>query len=376
MTAPELWCLGLMSGTSMDGVDAAILRTDGERVTAFGPRSFRPYDDTERAAIRAALAPARDLADRTARPEPLARAEAVVTNAHVEAVHGLAAAAAAEGIAVDLVGFHGQTVFHAPERGLTVQIGDGARLARETGFPVVFDLRAADVAAGGQGAPVAPVYHRALAERIGLALPAVVLNLGGVANVTLLAAGADPIAFDTGPANALMDDLLMRREGLAFDDGGRIAAGGRIDEAILARLLDHPYFAAPWPKSLDRDAFDAGPVEGLATADALATLAAFTARSIAAGLDLLPQRPALIVAAGGGARNPALLRHISDATGVPVTTADEAGLSGDFIEAEAFAYLAARSLKGLPLTFPGTTGVKAPTTGGVLARPDGVVEAG
>ncbi|ODN69787.1 anhydro-N-acetylmuramic acid kinase [Methylobrevis pamukkalensis] len=364
-----LWALGLMSGTSMDGVDAAVIRTDGERIDAFGPTFFRPYTDDERTTLRAALAEARHMTDRNARPPALAGAEKVVTDAHRDVVRRLAALTLDAGAIVDLVGFHGQTVFHAPERGLTVQIGDGARLARETGLPVVHDLRAADVGAGGQGAPLVPVYHRALAAHVGLDLPVAILNLGGVANITLLDAEADPVAFDTGPANALMDDLLMRREGLRFDDGGRIAASGSVDELALARLMAHPHFAAPWPKSLDRDAFDAGPVDHLATPDALATLAAFTAASIAAAVALLPARPRRIVAAGGGANNPELLRHIALATALAVTPAGSLGLSGNFLEAEAFAFLAVRSRRGLPLTFPGTTGVARPTTGGLLALP-------
>ncbi|SON56502.1 Anhydro-N-acetylmuramic acid kinase [Hartmannibacter diazotrophicus] len=363
-----VWCLGLMSGTSMDGVDAALILTDGETIADFGPTHFRPYKERERDAMRAALKEARGLDDRSARPPALAEAERIVTDCHIEVVRTLVAKADEAGIAAALVGFHGQTVFHAPDRRLTVQIGDGARLAHETGLPVIFDMRAADVASGGQGAPLVPVYHRALAQRAGLALPVVLANLGGVANITYLGADGTLGAFDTGPANALMDDFISRRLGHAFDEAGQIAAKGRVYEATLARLMDNPYFAAPWPKSLDRDAFDASAVEALSVEDGLATLAAFTARSLAAGIALLPDRPTRIVAVGGGARNPVLLGHIAEACGVDAVAGDTLGFAGDFVEAQAFGFLAARSVRGLPLTFPGTTGVREPMRGGVVAE--------
>ncbi|MBH0239154.1 anhydro-N-acetylmuramic acid kinase [Methylobrevis albus] len=364
-----VWALGLMSGTSMDGVDAALLLTDGLTVTDIGPTLFRPYAGDERAAIAAALPAARDVLARTDRPEPIAAAEHVVTEAHIAVVADLVAAAARAGITADVIGFHGQTVFHAPERGLTVQIGDGQRLAAASGLQVVYDLRAADVAAGGQGAPLVPIFHRALVARADLPLPVAVLNVGGVANVTFLGDADALFAFDTGPGNALMDDLLRRRAGLGYDDGGRIAAGGRVDEAVLADLMEHPFFAEPFPKSLDRDAFSPDAVEKLQTPDALATLAAFTAASVAAGIRLLPSPPQTIVVAGGGARNPVLVAMIAARSGIRTVTADSVGIAGDFVEAQAFGYLAARRLAGLPVTFPGTTGVMVPTVGGVIAHP-------
>lgn len=358
--------LGLMSGTSMDGVDAAILVTDGESVGGRGPRLFRPYADEERKVLRQALAEARGLSDRSARPGPLAEAERIVTEAHAEVVGQLLAENPEA--RVDLIGFHGQTVFHDPERRLTVQIGDGRGLARRLGRPVVYDFRAADVAAGGQGAPFVPAYHRALVTAAGLAGDTVVANIGGVANITRIGGEGSLRAGDTGPGNALIDDFVRARTGAPMDKGGRHAGEGRVDEAALAALMAHPFFAAPFPKSLDRDAFSLRPVAGLTVADGAATLAAFTARSLAKGVALAGGAGRIVVA-GGGAHNPVILKMLGEAAGVPVTTAAEIGWSVDFLEAEAFAFLAARSLAGLPLSYPETTGVPTPMPGGVRADP-------
>ncbi len=362
-----LRALGLMSGTSLDGIDVALVETDGERIGSLGPTGYRPYSDVERALLRRALEEAPSIEGRQDRRGCLVEAEALVTRAHAEAVeaflrdHGLAAEA------VDVVGFHGQTVLHRPEIGLTVQLGDGAALARRLGATVVYDLRAADMAAGGQGAPLVPVFHRALVEAAGFETPAAVLNIGGVANVTLI--GRDLLAFDTGPGNALLDDWMRERTGAGFDEDGRTAARGRPDEALLAWLLVHPYFVRRPPKSLDRNWFSHRIVAHLSTEDGAATLAAFTVRAIARALDFVDERPRRWIVGGGGARNGEMLRLLRAATGAEVVAADEVGWSAAYLEAQAFAFLAARSLRGLPLTFPSTTGAKAPTTGGVVARP-------
>ena len=358
--------LGLMSGTSMDAVDAAVLITDGEAIAGFGPRLFRPYTAAEREVLRAAIKDARELNDRKARPGALAEAERIVTEAHGEAIERLRREN--PDTAVDLIGFHGQTVLHSPERRLTVQIGEGAALAKRTGVPVVFDFRAADVAAGGEGAPLVPVYHRALAERAGLTGTIVIVNIGGVANITRLGADGSLVAGDAGPGNALLDDFVRARTGAAMDTGGELAARGEVDEAVLARLLANPWFERPLPKSLDRDAFSAEAVARLTTEDGAATLTAFTSRTIVKGI-VIAGGTERIVVAGGGASNPVLMRRLADDAGVPVMSSADLGWSPDFVEAEAFAYLAARSMRGLPLTFPGTTGIAVPTTGGVLVRP-------
>ncbi len=360
--------LGLMSGTSMDGIDAALIATDAEEVEAFGPTAFRPYSEAERAVLRAALAAATTLDDRDARPGVLAEAERIVTDAHAETVESLLARSDVDAGRVSLVGFHGQTVFHAPDRRLTVQIGDGVALARRLGIPVVYDFRAADVAAGGQGAPLVPIFHRALVRAAGLAGDVAVVNIGGVANVTRVGADGSLVAFDTGPGNALIDDLVRERTGAAMDRDGRLSLAGRVQAQTLAELIAHPWFDLPPPKSLDRDAFSRAPVARLSTEDAAATLAAFTAEAIVRAIRLAGGADAIVVC-GGGAHNPAIIENLARMSGVAVSTADAHGWSVDFIEAQAFAYLAARHVAGLPISFPETTGCPHPLTGGILARP-------
>ena len=362
--------IGLMSGTSLDGVDIAAVSTDGERITALGPRGYRPYGESERALLRQALAEATALDDRAARPGALARAEELVTAAHGEAV---ARFLAEHDIRPDIIGFHGQTVLHRPERRLTVQIGAGETLARLTGIPVAYDFRAADVAAGGQGAPLVPVFHRALAASLDRPRPLMVLNIGGVANVTWLGGeGDDPIACDTGPGNALIDDFMRARSGAAFDESGETAARGAVDEAWLARALADPFFAEPPPKSLDRNAFAANveTLNELSLEDGAATLAAFTAATVARIVAHLPRPPRSVIVAGGGARNRTLMHMLAERLApATVETAEAVGWSADALEAQAFAFLAARHVRGLPITFPGTTGVARAMTGGVMARP-------
>lgn len=360
--------LGLMSGTSLDGVDVALLETDGERVSSRGPMSYRPYGADERALLRQALDAAVRLTRRDERPDVLADAERLVTQAHAEAVtlflrdHGMASTD------IDIVGFHGQTVLHRPAARLTVQIGDGEALARRIGIDVVYDFRAADVATGGQGAPLVPVYHRALVCSQGLDGPVAVVNIGGVSNITYIDGGG-LLACDTGPGNALLDDFLMRRAGLPFDDGGRLAAEGVIDEAWVSGALDHPFFSSPPPKSLDRNDFAGLALPEWPLADGAATLTAFTVVAIARIVPLLPKSPLEWVIAGGGARNVTMMRWLGERLApANVRTADSLGWSSDAIEAQAFAYLAVRSLRGLPLTWPATTGVPEPMSGGILAR--------
>jgi anhydro-N-acetylmuramic acid kinase len=275
---------------------------------------------------------------------------------------------------VAVVGFHGQTVLHRPDRKLTIQIGNGQTLAGRLGIPVVYDFRAADVAAGGQGAPVVPVFHRAMVGLIKRAHPVGVLNLGGVANLTFIDNQAELIAFDTGPGNALIDDFVRLRTGQPRDDEGRAAAAGQVDEAAVARILAHPFFQRPPPKSLDRNAFrhwvaEEGRLTVKSTEDGVATLTAVTAAAVADAIKLLPRPPASWIAAGGGTRNPTLMRMLAERLSpARLDTAGTVGWSADALEAQAFAYLAVRTLKGLPLTFPTTTGVPQPLPGGVLIR--------
>jgi anhydro-N-acetylmuramic acid kinase len=364
--------VGLMSGTSLDGIDVAVIETDGERVTQFGPSDTTPYDAAERDLLRRALADAAGLRDRTARPGVLAAAERMVTERHAVAVEALLATHRIARATLDVVGFHGQTVLHRPHAGLTVQIGDGEALADRLGLPVVYDFRAADVAAGGQGAPLVPIYHAALAATIAQPRPLVVLNVGGVANITYIAGSGDPIACDTGPGNALIDDFMRARTGQSCDEDGATAARGRVHDAVIERVLADPFFAAPPPKSLDRNAF-AGVADGVAAlsvADGAATLTALTAAAVARIVPHLPAPPATVIVAGGGARNGTLLAMLAERLApARVETAGAVGWSADALEAQAFAYLAARRLRGLPITFPGTTGVPRATIGGALAMP-------
>ena len=363
-----LTVLGMMSGTSLDGVDAAILRTDGEGVAEPGARLFQPYDRQEREVLRAALAAA-PLAAADIPPPAFAAAAAVVDAAHLRAIEALLDQARLARREIDLVGFHGQTVFHAPERRITIQLGDGEALARAAGIDVVWDFRSADIAAGGQGAPLVPAYHRALAVAAGLEPPLALVNIGGVANITWIGKDGELIAFDTGPGNALIDDLVAARAGMRMDEDGRLAAAGHVDDAVLARLLAESFFEKRPPKSLDRNDFSIEPVAGLGLEDAAATLAAFTAEALARAARHLPRPPRRWIVCGGGARNPVILRQLAARVPAPATveTAGDHGWREEFVEAEAFAYLAARSLRGLPLTFPGTTGVEKPVLGGRLA---------
>jgi anhydro-N-acetylmuramic acid kinase len=357
-----------MSGTSLDGVDVALIETDGERIAEFGPTACRAYSPAERALLRRALADAAGLTDRSARPGVLQEAEALLTEVHAQVVERFLHENRL-GRDIVVVGFHGQTVLHRPDAQLTVQLGDGKDLARRLKLPVAYDFRAADVATGGQGAPLVPVFHRALVGRLDRPGPTAVLNVGGVANVTYLDAGETMIAFDTGPGNALIDDFMLARTGKPHDEDGAAAARGRVDEAFVADALKHPFFSLPFPKSLDRNAFRLDS-SGHSVADGAATLTALTAAGVARAVDLFPAPPRTWIVAGGGVRNATLMRMLAVRLGpAEVITADAVGWSADALEAQAFAYLAVRALRGLPITFPTTTGVARPMSGGVVAEP-------
>ncbi|GAB5470487.1 MAG: anhydro-N-acetylmuramic acid kinase [Rhodospirillales bacterium] len=354
------WIVGLMSGTSLDGVDAALLRSDGQRIEAAGATLTQPYEPEFRAALRAVLGGVGDVAG----------VERALTDRHAQAVETLLEQAGLTRSEIALVGFHGQTILHAPDEGRTWQIGDGRRLAARLGLPVVNDFRSADMAAGGEGAPLAPAYHRALAE--GLEKPLAVLNLGGVSNVTWIGPGPeDLVAGDCGPANALLDDWMLARRGQRYDAEGRLAASGVARPDLLRQAMAHPFFTRPLPKSLDRDAFRIEGLDDLDDATGAATLTAFTAAAVAAVVPLLPARPKRWLVTGGGRHNPTMMAALRELLGASVEPVEQVGWDGDALEAQAFAFLAARSLAGLPLTYPGTTGVAAPLSGGCLQRPSG-----
>jgi anhydro-N-acetylmuramic acid kinase len=363
--------IGLMSGTSLDGVDVALIETDGEQIVGFGPTGYRPYADGEQALLRQALLEGVGLSNRSARPGVLAEADTFVTRVHAETVEDFLATEHIDKSGIAIVGFHGQTVLHRPAARLTVQIGDGAALAARLGLTVAYDFRAADVAAGGQGAPLVPVFHQALARDLDSPHPIAVLNVGGVANVTFVD-GGDPIACDTGPGNAPIDDFMRARTGAPLDRDGDQAAKGRVDEAFVKRVLEDEFFNRPCPKSLDRNAFAFSNIglPDFSVADGAATLSALTAAAVARIVPHLPVPPRTWIVAGGGARNPTLMRMLAERLKpATVETANAVGWPSQSIEAQAFAYLAVRCMRGLPLTFPTTTGVERPLRGGVLARP-------
>ena len=365
--------LGFMSGTSLDAVDMAVLDTDGETIMAFGPAGERKLDEATRSLVLAATEAAKCWPRDAPPPPEFSPVAKAVAREHFAAADAFLARKGLAWRDIDLIGFHGQTVLHerpsAGRIGRTVQLGDGDLLARLAGVPVAYDFRTADVAAGGEGAPLAPIYHLARANASGLPSPSAVLNIGGVANVTLFGERADPLAFDTGPGNGMIDLLVQARGQGRFDAGGRLAAVGRVDGRVLEAYLAHPYFAARPPKSLDRYDFSLDPLAPLSTEDACATLVAFTAEAIAQGLRLAPEPPRVLVVAGGGRSNPELMRVLAEHAPCEVVAAEAVGWRGDALEAEAFAYLAARTLKGLPISFPGTTRAPQPMTGGRIARP-------
>jgi anhydro-N-acetylmuramic acid kinase len=370
--------IGLMSGTSMDGVDAAVIETDGEVVQILGPSRSTPFDDDTRQVLRKAVVAAR----RLDKPDPtipeIKLAGDMCTRLHIDAVNYLMSDHGLNAADIDVVGFHGQTINHRPDLGWTWQIGDGAALAEAVDIDVVADFRSNDVASGGQGAPFAPIYHWALSRSPAPGLvrpsawPIAVLNVGGVSNPTWIPSAAcspeDMIAFDSGPGNALIDDWMLKHTGRAIDENGAHAREGRVHEDVLARLMDHVHFDLPVPKSLDRHDFSLDAVEGLSLDDGAATLVAFTAAAVAKGMEHMPAAPKAWYVTGGGRHNPALMDALEDRLKTPITSVEALGWRGDDLEAELFAYLAVRSLKGLPLTMPGTTGVEKPVTGGRLFK--------
>lgn len=360
---PVLTAIGVISGTSMDAIDVSIVESDGRDRLSFGAGAGYPYPAETRSALQALIS-----APERAMSEPLEELEAAVTAAHLEAVRRFIAEQKLDPARIDLVGLHGQTVYHRPDLRFTRQLIDGPAVAAALGIPTVDRFRYADVAAGGEGAPLAPLYHRALAQ--GMEQPVMVLNLGGVGNVTYID-GEDVIAFDTGPASAILDDFVLKRRGEAYDADGMLAASGTVREDLVADFMTNPYFQRPAPKSLDRNDFHrrAQVVETLSDADGAATLAAFTIESVVDALRHVPKPPRRWLVTGGGRLNRHFMQRFEARLGVPVEPVEAAGWDGDVIEAQTFAYLAIRSVKHLPLSLPGTTGVPAPLTGGRLNLP-------
>ncbi|MDP1730580.1 MAG: anhydro-N-acetylmuramic acid kinase [Devosia sp.] len=371
MTQP-IWAVGLMTGTVLDGnIDVALVKTDGDRIDNFGTYRLVPYPQRIRSLLEETLNQARAWNFTGPEPAIFREAEEALTRAQSEAVRGLAESHGLTMADIGVVGFHGQTVLHRAPRpgrlGQTRQLGDGALMHNLLGCKVAYDFRSADMRAGGQGAPLSAAYHAALLRNAGSHGEISILNLGGVANITWWDGADNLVAFDTGPANAPLNDFV-RSKGLGdMDRDGALARAGTVDEARLARLLQHPYLSAPYPKSLDRFDFGAAMAEGMSPQDGAALLTAFTASAVGRALDLLPQRPKKLVVGGGGRHNPTLMAMLADRAKVEVVPAETFGWSGDAVEAECFAFLAVRVLRGLPISFPSTTGVPQPLCGGRLA---------
>lgn len=368
-----LTAIGLMSGTSLDGIDAAVLRTDGENVIEHGPSHFLPYGRDLKVFIRRAIKAALEGRDGAA---DIGKASGEVTAAHVVVVEELLEKSGLKRSAIDVVGFHGQTILHRPKRseesaGRSWQIGDGRTIAEETRIDVVCDFRSADMREGGEGAPFAPVYHAALARALGRDHPVGVLNVGGVANLTCVPAGGgelDIVAFDCGPGNGLIDQWVEAKTGGPMDRNGALALSGKVHTDVLRMMLLNPFLRRKPPKSLDRYDFKLDPILALSTADGAATLTAFSAACVRASIVHLPAAPSEWIVAGGGRRNPALMEALGKALDGVVATAEDVGWRGDDLEAECFAYLAVRSLRKLPLSFPKTTRAPRPMRGGVFHR--------
>jgi len=366
--------LGFMTGTSLDAVDMAVLETDGEDIIGLGPAGEKKLDPAARGLLEAAIADALRLKAGDPTPASFAPAAAAVAAEHIAAGEAFMRENAIFPGDLDLIGLQGQTVLHAPPgpdrpAGRTIQLIDAGAVAAALGAPTVYDLRSDDVAAGGQGAPLAPVYHAALVRYSGLHTPTAVLNLGGVANLTLVKASGELEAFDTGPANGMIDLLVQARTDRRFDQGGALAKAGQVHDRALTGYLNHPYFQIRGPKSLDRFDFSLDRVGPLSLEDAAATLTAFAAETVARGVKSCSEIPLRLVVTGGGRHNPALMDEIRRRVPLVVLTAEDVNWRGDSIEAEAFAFLGARAYLGLPISFPGTTGAPEPMTGGRIAMP-------
>lgn len=365
---PIKLAIGLMSGTSLDGIDAALIKSDGETVERFGEAFHMDYSNEMRSRLKTTLSEARAEKKPTDKNTLINETEQILTDLHYVVVSELLELNALKADDIDVIGFHGQTLLHGPDEGWTWQIGLGARLAKRLGITVVNDIRRYDVEHGGQGAPMVPVYHQSILKGRLSDYPAALINIGGVSNITWI--GSDEtgamVAFDTGPGNALLDDWVREKTDLPYDIDGMISAKGKVDVGLVRCWMENDYFDVEPPKSLDRDDFDVSEASALSLEDGAASLCAFTVATIKAGAAKCPATVKNWYVCGGGAHNPVIMKMLGDALEGSVETINALGFDGDYIEAEAFAYMAVRKLYDLPITFPGTTGISEPATGGVI----------
>ena len=374
MDTPRYIALGLMSGTSLDGVDAAFLETDGQQIIRLGPSLCLDYSDADKATLQEATQAALRWQFNGPRPNSFAAAEAVIHKCHLKALRALCADHPEWADKLAMIGFHGQTVLHHPPkagvRGRTLQLGDGQALAKAAGVPVYYDFRTADVKAGGQGAPLAPVFHQALVSYSKLDRPTAILNIGGVGNVTLITKGGHIVASDTGPGNGPLDNW-MAKNGLGdFDPDGKYAAAGTPHFPLVRKWLEREFFQRPAPRSADRYDFDViNDMDDLSVEDGAASLAAFTTLAAVYTLNNMREKPRSLIVCGGGRHNKAMMWMLREHLDATVKTAEDVGWNSDAIEAQAFAYLAVRAKWKLPLSFPMTTGIPKPMTGGRVAEP-------
>lgn len=350
----------------MDGIDVALLKSDGKSHLELGPTGYFSYSKAFQSELAAAMGECQRLEIPKIKAAEFKELTRHLTRLHGEAVQSFLKENDLRSDDIDVIGFHGQTLVHRPEEGFTLQIGDGALLNKVSNISVVSDFRSADVAAGGEGAPLVPVFHDALISHLRRDKPVALLNLGGVGNLTFIGPDGALLAFDTGPGSALIDDWVRQYTSQAYDDDGRIATKGKVDELCLSELLRHDYFLRKPPKSLDRNDFNIEELDRLNVEDGAATLTAFTAETVALALQQLPELPKEIIVMGGGRHNSVMMAMIAEKAKISVLNSDDIGLNGDAIEAQAFAYLAVRRLENLPITFPGTTGVGQAMTGGVF----------
>ncbi len=357
----SLLAVGLMSGTSLDGVDGALIRTDGKEQVERIASVYFPYEESFREEMMA-------LAKGDIPLSSLLRLEQKLTLYHAQAVKALMVDENAKNAGKpDVVGFHGQTIRHMPDEGLTWQIGNPSLLAAKTDMAVVSDFRRRDMAVGGQGAPLAPLYHKAILAN--QKLPAVVLNLGGVSNITYISQSGGIIAGDIGPGCSLLDQWAQKHTNKPYDEGGKLAFAGKADvKWVNAALQQDEFFKKPFPKSADRYQFDGLLPTNMSAADGAASLCLLTVQSIVEsiqGVNKTEKALPTLWLTGGGAQNPAIVAAFKEAFNT-VKFVDELGASADMLEAECFAWLAVRRLLGLPTSIPETTGAACPTVGGVL----------